>query len=445
MQIKAIPTLPLAVFSNRAICTQFVTGAKDIIGFGIKGIDKNALIQQSQLHNFQFLLFDLFNEQCIFYSFNLVEQAVVQVKLSYDQKRDRWFFGMSGNTLAVQALSTIDITEQQVYLCSENNISGEKDFIDMWVSDHNIAMLFSVPDDGEIEDDKVYLTTWNITSQQCITQSIGSGVLAHAYISRTTCFLFTFQRCWSAFSQSHGDWICWGYIIDKSNLKQKTIMLPALSIAIKNVHMPLDDFGTRIDVRMSACAGFVDEVNRQDSCVLVVAFEQIADNYGVNRTIEGGLYHINSQGKLLHYTSFPFGASINMCNVAGKIIGTDILGEYRLWTWLPENGAVVDVKQYLSDEVKNVSLLSFEGSEIENDLQVFWCIEEYEQDIRVTLRDTNQFEVYDEIWLYKMKPVYSVNNPFLVKQMIPVMLAIKDKMCILVIDENRQMQVVQIF
>lgn len=134
-----------------------------------------------------------------------------------------------------------------------------------------------------------------------------------------------------------------------------------------------------------------------------------------------------------------------MCNVAGKIIGTDILGEYRLWTWLPENGAVVDVKQYLSDEVKNVSLLSFEGSEIENDLQVFWCIEEYEQDIRVTLRDTNQFEVYDEIWLYKMKPVYSVNNPFLVKQMIPVMLAIKDKMCILVIDENRQMQVVQIF
>ena len=112
----------------------------------------------------------------------------------------------------------------------------------------------------------------------------------------------------------------------------------------------------------------------------------------------GRLLWINLQGHILSAEDGRIGEQLTFCCCGDTMIGADLLeGQWRLWHWIPAAGTGIHIGTSFPADVMKVSILA-EGPHAGENGRSFWCLEQYQQGLRVVQRDCEQGNERAAIW-----------------------------------------------
>lgn len=287
-------------------------------------------------------------------------------------------------------------------------------------------MLYFVDNLDEVSDSEVYWATWR-TELFSVTNTLPFLAycdLCMAYATEEHYLLFLCQRVYDQepkdIQRGAGRWQLGINVYDReAKFVGSSPLLHDDTLRIRDVRFPHKDVVNWLDVRLVVTPGPRIEPQGKQTCVAaLVMYEpgELSREEPNNENIDflhhsphrsakyseqggrqhGGLFWFDSQGTCLKQGTSTVGKRMSLCCCGERMIGTDLLdGRWRLWSWVPTETTELQEWFMLSSDVKGASVV------VQEELQErsFWLIEEYEDRVKVSLRESETGVERTSIWL----------------------------------------------
>ncbi len=157
--------------------------------------------------------------------------------------------------------------------------------------------------------------------------------------------------------------------------------------------------------------------------------------------VQGGLYWVDQEGHILRHESSLLGEQISMCLCGEMIVGTDLLdSQRRLWSWSPVEAMQRRIRVMLAPDAERVTLVAMAGNQHEA-ASSFWCVEEYDQGMRVSLWETKTFEIVQSSWVAGLRLADHLSGPGSYRE--PCAVAYQETLLVVGITQERRFQIIQ--
>jgi hypothetical protein len=381
-----------------------------------------------------FFEMDLKRKQAIISSMHVSHVSSNPFHLIYDQERTIWWSELERQFPGSKGYDGLEIYEihpeedpqwiRRVSIDGKQVDLGDKECIALWKTGQRVHCLFRIPDIGESDDDQVFWATWSLQtadSQEKI-QQIGYADAITVHITEQGCLLFLYQRLLdrveTPFSDrtGSGKWQLSSMAYDNTGHLVHQEVIPQLTTHIRDLKLPDHDLFEAFFLQVVVGDGPLYGSEQQSTCVAVamrkektahLSSEEQESVEAENKRTEGlqelqhqigRLLWIDLQGHILSAEDGRIGEQLTLCCCGNTIIGADLLeGRWRLWHWIPAAGTGIHIGTSFPADVIKISILAEEPRAGENG-RSFWCLEQYQQGLRVVQRDCEQRNERTAIW-----------------------------------------------
>jgi hypothetical protein len=229
--------------------------------------------------------------------------------------------------------------------------------------------------------------------------------------------------------------------------------IPHIAMPVRDRQLAARDLFTWLVCSMRIVAG--PTYNRKKTCVAALVMQ---DNPAVLREqryhpfqshddpqkAQGGLYCIDMHGNIVSYNPSLRGLYTSLCSLHDRVIGVTFDdGQWQLWCWYPFQEGEHVLCGFLSPDVRRATILTKECGENEI-LSWFWCVEEYEDGIRVTQRSCDTFQEKQSVRIEGMFLPDNWVRAGSVDRQPKGLVAYRDCLLILGVNQEKVLQLLQV-
>jgi hypothetical protein len=423
-----------------------------------------------------FFEFDILHESVFHHPTYLPYFMVYQMLLWYDSLKQAWFFAGRSNDhespLDVYHLPhDIGASWHKIFEAHTPGMQYEnrKDLIALWQRGKRYPFVYY---DDDFEPSNIYegnlcWTEWRPPSSSHIAkQPFVPTYQWLPYVFDEGCLFFSCQchydkpmpagAYWKS-GPGHWQLAISAYKLDGTFVQQNQI--PDATLPLRHLTSAEDDFINWLKLHMSVSAGPPSKHENKPTCIAALVMQDAPGFRGVTTKRfsavspqdlfepKGGLYWVDLQGNILQHDASLVGEQISTCLCGETVVGTHLHnGERFLWTWSPSKRSERTVHAALSSQVQRATLVATEKVP-EGCPPFFWCLEEYEQGIRVVQREGEHLQELQAVWCEGMRipdPLYRTPpSPYLVDKNVQGVAVYQDTLLVLAVNQEKQLQLLQ--
>ncbi len=428
MHVKIITTFPFLFPPRpweRRMISPLRKGADGLLGVVIEPIINLDTLGTTC----SFFEIDLIQEKMTQQEMPLRSRTLVQMDLCYDERELVWVAALRGDghgPLAIYEVSreaghpwmlildANSLDQRFEANSSDPRYRTEKYLIAFWQRGSYFPLVFSEEDVTLMYDATLRWTHWQPAPvAQPDYQDLGTAYAAILHVFDEGCIIFTAECLYNAIEsdpiyskkgQGHWCFMVNAFAHDGTLLHHER--LPEVTVPIRHLKVASSDLGERLNLFMHAAEGPRYGLERQRSCVVAVMMQELPERGKDRLTTEqqsagtlqrvGGVYCLDMRGQLLVYHTDIVGEQMSLCSCGEQVIGTMLTdGERHIWGWSPFTTPQSYHAVPLSVQIQRATVVAPE--EHSEDLW-FWCIEEYQDGIRVVQRACQDLREMHSIW-----------------------------------------------
>lgn len=372
-----------------------------------------------------FFAIDLITGTVTRHEISLPNWVLVQMDLCYDQSKQVWIVALrkNGSPGPLDLYEVPHEAEQPWTLIFDANslddlYKTDKYLVAFWQQGNYFPLLFDEVDFALMYDGDLRWTHWRQSSvEQPTYQHLGTAYASTTHVSEENCLLLTWQCLYDAVvsdpvyrKKGPGQWcfIVTALAHDGTVLHQTR--LPEATFRVRDMNVASHDWDW-LELSMTTAEGPSYGPQRQRTCVVAAIMHDNPEKLkGLKRkrqeeqqlpgalSYQGGVYCLDRQGQPLSYRTDLVGLHMSLCSCGERVVGTMFKdGSQELWSWLPFDLTSSYESVTLSSQVFRATVIAPEsGMTTANPW--FWCIEEYQEGIRVVQRVGRDLREMQAIW-----------------------------------------------